>query len=66
MSNLKGKRFIPSSTCFGILWGLAILAGFYIISQYNYLLFHSLVEIIAVIVACAVFIRPLEYAPVSG
>jgi PAS domain S-box-containing protein len=38
-----------------ILFGVAALSGIYIISQYNYLLFHSLVEISSVIVACSIF-----------
>ena len=38
-----------------ILFGVAALSGIYIISQYNYLLFHSLVEISAVVVACGIF-----------
>jgi PAS domain S-box-containing protein len=38
-----------------IVFGVAALSGIYIISQYNYLLFHSLVEISAVVVACGIF-----------
>lgn len=51
-----GKCFTACRNCLSIVFGIAILAGFYVISQYDYLLFHSLVEIFAVIVACAVFI----------
>ena len=35
--------------------GLAVLAGCYALSQFNYLLFHTLVETFSAIVACAVF-----------
>ena len=35
--------------------GTAALAGCYAVSRYNYLLFHSLVEVFSAIVACAVF-----------
>ena len=35
--------------------GVSVLAGFYALSQYNYLLFHSLVELLAGAVAVAVF-----------
>ena len=38
-----------------ILHFLVILAGLYLISLYNYLLFHSLAEIFSIVVACAVF-----------
>jgi PAS domain S-box-containing protein len=41
--------------CLGFLFGAGALAGFYAISRYNYLLFHTLVEIFAVIVASSVF-----------
>ncbi|RII29188.1 MAG: PAS domain-containing sensor histidine kinase [Geobacter sp.] len=37
------------------MWG-AVLAGLYLASLYSYLLFHSLVEIFSVIVACGIFI----------
>ena len=36
------------------MWG-AVLAGLYLASLYSYLLFHSLVEIFSVIVACGIF-----------
>ncbi len=38
-----------------VVFGVFALAGFYAVSQYNYLLFHSLVEVLAAIVAVAVF-----------
>ena len=38
-----------------IMFGAAALGGCYAISRYNYLLFHSLVETFATVVACAVF-----------
>lgn len=38
-----------------ILLGLAVVIGLFIISRYNYLLFHSLVEIYSVVIAFAIF-----------
>ena len=35
--------------------GMAVLVGCCALSQYNYLLFHSLVEVFSAVVACAVF-----------
>ncbi len=50
------RRWLPTSrNCLRLLLGTWALAGFYAMSQYNYLLFHTLVEVFAVIVACAVF-----------
>jgi PAS domain S-box-containing protein len=56
MCKNTSKCFSAYRNYLSILFGIAILAGFYVISQYNYLLFHTLVETLAVIVACAVFI----------
>jgi signal transduction histidine kinase len=39
-----------------LLLGVAVVGGLVIISSYNYLLFHSLVEIFSIIVACGIFI----------
>jgi len=53
---LSVRRWLP--TCRNrhrILLGTAALAGFYALSQYNYLLFHSLAETFAVVIATAVF-----------
>lgn len=36
--------------------GLAVLAGLYLAKLYNYLLFHTLVEIFSVVVACGIFV----------
>ncbi len=38
-----------------IIVGVLFLAGLYLSSLYNYLLFHSLVELSGVVVACGVF-----------
>ncbi len=38
-----------------ILAGVAVLLGLYLTSLYSYLLFHSLVELFSVIVACGIF-----------
>ena len=49
------KRLPTTRRWAGIMFGTAALAGCYAASRYNYLLFHSLVEVFAAIVACAVF-----------
>lgn len=36
--------------------GLLILGGLYLTIHYNYLLFHSLVEAFAIVIACSIFI----------
>ena len=36
--------------------GVLILAGLYVMSQRNYLLFHSFAEVFSVVVACGVFV----------
>ena len=43
-------------TCSPLLVGMAVMAGLYALSQCNYLLFHSLVELLAGVVAVAVFL----------
>lgn len=40
---------------FAILLLVSILAGLYFASLYNYLLFHSLVEIFSIVIACGIF-----------
>ena len=40
----------------GILSGILVLFGLYFAGLYSYLLFHSLVEIFSIVVACAIFI----------
>ena len=39
-----------------VLLGLAVAIGLFVISRYNYLLFHGLVEIYSVVIAFAIFI----------
>ena len=39
-----------------ILWGVLFLAGLYLTSFYNYLLFHSLAEMFSIVIACCIFI----------
>jgi PAS domain S-box-containing protein len=56
MSNLKGISLILLRNCLAILFGMAVLLGCYALSQCNYLLFHGLVEIFAVVIGCTVFI----------
>ena len=50
-----GKRLPTFRHGANLMLGAAALGGCYAISRYNYLLFHSLVEISAAFVACAVF-----------
>jgi PAS domain S-box-containing protein len=51
------KKWRPTyGTHLRVLLSIAVLACFYVVSQHNYLLFHSVVEIFAVVVACAVFV----------
>jgi len=38
-----------------IIVGLLILGGLYLTTHYNYLLFHSLTEAIAIVIACGIF-----------
>ena len=38
-----------------VISGLIVLAGLYVISRYNYLLFHSVAEIFSVVIACGIF-----------
>ncbi|MCK5097273.1 MAG: PAS domain S-box protein, partial [Desulfobacteraceae bacterium] len=40
----------------GIVLGVLILSGLYLIRLYNYLLFHSITETFIIIVACVIFI----------
>ena len=39
----------------GILLGLSALLGLYLTSRINYLLFHSLVEVFSIVIACGIF-----------
>lgn len=55
MGNSLGKSLPSLRTCLAALSGAAILSGFCATSLYNYLLFHTLVELTSVIIACAVF-----------
>lgn len=48
-------RLFPSLPV-ALISGIAILTGLYLTSLYNYLLFHSLVEIFSVVVAGGIFI----------
>ncbi len=50
LSHEKTGRWIP------VLAGVAILAGLFWISQIDYLLFHSLAELLCVVIACCVFL----------
>ncbi len=50
------KQSIISGKFFTILLNLLILLGLYLTSFYSYLLFHSLVELFSIVVACGIFI----------
>ncbi len=55
---LDSVRRALSSRCDWRVWVAAAvgLLGCYMLSQYNYLLFHTLVELSTAVVSCAVFI----------
>ncbi len=50
ITSVRLGRDIPT-----ILAGALVLLGLYLTSLYNYLLFHSLIEIFSIVVACAIF-----------
>jgi signal transduction histidine kinase len=52
MSSLSVSR---SKEIAAILAGALVLLGLYLTSLYSYLLFHSLIEIFSIVVACAIF-----------
>ena len=52
---MKLQSIIPGRYT-AILFGILILFGLYLTSLYSYLLFHSLVELFSIIVACCIFI----------
>ena len=39
----------------GIISGILVLSGLYLTSLYSYLLFHSLVELFSIVIACGIF-----------
>ncbi|HEY6837235.1 MAG TPA: MASE3 domain-containing protein [Geobacteraceae bacterium] len=43
------------STSFAISFGMVALAGLYVTSRHSYLLFHSLIEMFSVVIACGIF-----------
>jgi hypothetical protein len=51
---MKNQAVIPSKYLVGLAWALALF-GLYLTSLHSYLLFHSLVEIFSIVVACAIF-----------
>ncbi len=52
---MAGQTTIRHKTAAAML-GIMVPAGLYLTSRQNYLLFHSLVELFSVVVACAVFV----------
>ncbi|MHB0858587.1 MAG: MASE3 domain-containing protein [Anaerolineae bacterium] len=50
------KRTTPLYTAAVVLISAAILGGLYLARQYNYLLFHGLVEVVSIVIAAAVFL----------
>lgn len=55
MSSPISRFWVAFRNGIPILLGLLALAGLYVVSQYNYLLFHSLAEAFSIVIAIAVF-----------
>ncbi len=49
------KSIILSDTLRANLFWLFVLPALYLTSLYNYLLFHSLVEMFGIVIACGIF-----------
>ena len=49
------KSSVLAKNTLAILLGVLLLAGLYLTSRYNYLLFHSLVELFTIVVAAGIF-----------
>jgi len=49
------ERPVPLSRAVSLLVGALLLLGLYLTSHYSYLLFHSLVEVFSIVVACGIF-----------
>ena len=49
------KNSVLTKNAVAILLGVLLLAGLYLTSLYNYLLFHSLVELFTIVVAAGIF-----------
>ena len=49
------KQTILSRQTLSVIVGILVLFGLYLISVQNYLLFHSLVELFSIVVACGIF-----------
>ncbi len=49
------RQYIISGKFPAILLGLLVLLGLYLTSLYSYLLFHSLVELFSIVIACGIF-----------
>lgn len=52
---MTGERSLGHQA-FPLAVGISVLMGLYLISLYNYLLFHSLAEIFSIVVACSIFV----------
>ncbi len=52
---MKIQSFLPGRYT-AILLGILVLFGLYLTSLYSYLLFHSLVELFSIVVACSIFV----------
>ena len=50
------RRNELSNTLLFLIVSAAIVAGLFLTSVYSYLLFHSIIELFAIIIACAVFV----------
>jgi len=51
-----GHQVGAAGRCAIFLGALLVLAGLYLASLYNYLLFHSLAELFSIVVACSIFV----------
>ncbi|MDY7077709.1 MAG: MASE3 domain-containing protein [Chloroflexota bacterium] len=51
---MSEQSFVPSKYI-PILIAVLVLAGLYLTSLYSYLLFHSLVEVFSIVIACGIF-----------
>jgi PAS domain S-box-containing protein len=50
------KQLTVRREFWGLVLGVLILFGLYVISLYNYLLFHILAELFSIVVACGIFL----------
>lgn len=54
------KQTVISGNYITIVFGIIILFGLYLISLYNYLLFHGIAELFSIAVAWGIFIKSIS------